>query len=354
MLFIYDDAYNLVGVVDKYKSLIWTTRYYTYGDFELQIALPSAQAKLLKPDYYILRKSNDYAMIIESIEYNTDGEGVDCLTVKGRSLLSICDRRIIWQLLKRTDYKPSSAIALIVKNNFAPDTADATYSTAERAVKGFKVTNSYTNADTDEIKLATSWGDNVLDKITEIAKEYQLGIKITLDVNAEYPLNFIVYKAGGSECIFAESLDNIKSCKFTNDKTNYKNVCIVAGGGETEGVNRWSVDSWRGSVEPSGLKRRECFLDASSINAGDTSGVYQDYLFSKGKKELSNHKWQKSFECENSPNTQFVYKGDYNIGSRVQVSDKYNNSASVRVTEIIESWSETGYTAVPTFEDLGG
>lgn len=351
ILFVYDTNYNLVGQVDCYKSLIWTTRYYTYGDFELTIILPSNHAKFLKTDYYILRKVDNYAMVIESVEYKSDVEGTDTLIVKGRSLLSICERRIIWKLLQRADYKPSSAISLIVSENFAPTTDEPTYNTAGRKVAGFKVTNSYSNADTGSIKLATSWGDNVLEKITEIAKEYQLGMKITLNIGEEYPLVFNVYMGGGTDCIFSEALGNIKSCNFKTDKTQYKNVCIVAGGGETEGVNRWSQDSWQGSTEPTGLNRRECYKDASSVTANDIQSNYRDYLFAKGKKELTNHRLQKSFECENTPNTQFVFRKDYKIGDKVQVFDKYGNKAGVRITEVIESWSETGYTCIPTFEE---
>ena len=36
-LYILNKNFEKIGLIDTYESVIWTTRYYTYGDFELYI-----------------------------------------------------------------------------------------------------------------------------------------------------------------------------------------------------------------------------------------------------------------------------------------------------------------------------
>ena len=56
----------------------------------------------------------------------------------------------------------------------------------------------------------------------------------------------------------------------------------------------------------------------------------------------------KDFESEVSDDV-FFYKTDYNIGDVVTVKNEINK-ARCRITEIIETWDENGYTIEPIFE----
>lgn len=348
ILFVYNTNFELVGAIDTYKSLIWTERYFTYGDFELQIPLPSNKLSILKNDYYIMRKGIKEAMIIENIEIKSNATQEDVIVVKGRSLLSLMDRRVIWKLINRKDIKPSVAITTIIAQNFMP-TEDETYNYKARFCPELKISNTYSTQDTDTIKLSTSWGDIVLNKIVEIAKQWDLGIKIQLELNAEKPFNFVTYKGNGTDCVFSEHLGNLLSSDYTRNKTDYKNTCIVAGQGETQGINRWSQDIYRGSTEPTGFNRRECYLDCSSVNSTEIDGVYRDYLEARGKRELVNHRLKVAFSCVASPDSIYTYRKDYILGDRVKVMNKYGVAVTMRISEVIESWNENGHTVVPTF-----
>ena len=46
-LYIFDRELNLINIVDNFKSLIWTRRYYKSGEFELHIPLTSENIKYL-------------------------------------------------------------------------------------------------------------------------------------------------------------------------------------------------------------------------------------------------------------------------------------------------------------------
>ena len=48
---------EIVGVVDHYESLIWTSRYYEAGDFEIYIQASPETIELFSLDNYVDRKS---------------------------------------------------------------------------------------------------------------------------------------------------------------------------------------------------------------------------------------------------------------------------------------------------------
>lgn len=45
---------------------------------------------------------------------------------------------------------------------------------------------------------------------------------------------------------------------------------------------------------------------------------------------------------------------DYNLGDIVEVENEYGLKARVRITEVIESEDENGYTCIPKFENVEG
>ena len=52
---VLDREFNLVGIIDAYSSVIWTTAYYDVGDFELYLDASTESVELLKKDYYLVR-----------------------------------------------------------------------------------------------------------------------------------------------------------------------------------------------------------------------------------------------------------------------------------------------------------
>ena len=82
-LYILDIAGNPIAVIDSYKSLIWTKRYYTCGDFEVCLSANTDLLNYLKIDNLIIRDNDDAVMIIEKIEITTDVENGDFFIISG-------------------------------------------------------------------------------------------------------------------------------------------------------------------------------------------------------------------------------------------------------------------------------
>ena len=108
---IYDRNVMQVGVVDAYSSLIWTKRYNKPGDFEVEIPLKGKISEFLALDNFVTLSEDfesGYYMIIETIEVRQEESGGNTLFIKGRSLESLLERRIVWDKMayssKQTEY----------------------------------------------------------------------------------------------------------------------------------------------------------------------------------------------------------------------------------------------------------
>lgn len=85
----------LQHICEDYKSVIWTERFHGFGDFKLTVPGTLENLKIYQLDYYLYTKGTNKLMIIEQVELNTEYNKQSMLTVTGRSLESILDRRVM-------------------------------------------------------------------------------------------------------------------------------------------------------------------------------------------------------------------------------------------------------------------
>lgn len=144
-LAVFDEAMVLQHICEDYKSIIWTERFHGFGDFKLTVPGTLDNLQIYQLDYYLYTKGTNKLMIIEQIELNTEYSKQSLLTVSGRSLESILDRRVmhpypIWEgtrlcMHERTKGKVKDVIKHYTNLLFKQrDSLDASH---ERHVKGF-------------------------------------------------------------------------------------------------------------------------------------------------------------------------------------------------------------------------
>ena len=92
---VMDQNFNRIAVIDNYKSLIWTTRYYNHGDFEITIGVSPVTIQLLAVGNYIARDDDDNIGIIEKLDLKITETNEQLLIASGRFLTQILGRRII-------------------------------------------------------------------------------------------------------------------------------------------------------------------------------------------------------------------------------------------------------------------
>lgn len=321
-LYIYDTSFNLIKILDTYKSLIWVERYNEYGDFELCMVMSPDVLEYIKQDYYIERNDSERTMIIEKIKIETDIEEGNTIIVTGRSLESILLRRIIWGQRSFKGKIHDGIKTLITENIISPTDTNR------------KISNFVFEDSTDWMVLvwttdAQFTGDNLYDAIHSLCAEREFGFKVIRNADNEFVFSLYLgidrsYSNPNFDYVaFSPSYDNIINSNYMESKSSLKNATLI--GGEGEGANR----RYATVGETSGLERREMFTDARDI----TSDIDID------KTDLIN------FSYFDYPNQVYSYK-DGKV-----YSNQYFNSTYLYITPYI------GYTirmTIPKYTNLNG
>lgn len=246
-----------VAIIDSYKSFIWNDRYEDLGDFELYI--PADAVELLANihnDYFIQCSESDRTMIVEKVDYKTDLEDGNFVTISGHSLEAILRRRIVWN----DDGKPTyiNATKIADPKSDAEDTGSdfPLYLGIHYLLRLYimepecadnkpqrKIPNFYFRmpADNDPIKdimmsPCAYQGDNLYDVIRSICTAYEISFKILLE---DGDFVFELYKgvshlASQTEnpyVCFSKDFDNLLSSDSSIDMSTYKNMAYFKGRG---------------------------------------------------------------------------------------------------------------------------
>ena len=102
---------TLEAVCDTFSSLLWDIEYYKCGSFEVYIAANPQNIEIFQTGRIVGRDDDSLHFgIIESVHIDTDAENGDYLTVRGRFLMCLLERRIIHPTYNVTAAKAYSEI----------------------------------------------------------------------------------------------------------------------------------------------------------------------------------------------------------------------------------------------------
>lgn len=341
----FQNTFNL----DVYKSLLWIDRYSECGEFELYTLASSDMLKMIPIDSYIVREDNESVMIVEEIKVSTDTEFGHTLTITGRSLESILDRRIVWEQTTLEGSLEDELERLLNENIISPKIP-------ERRINNFIFEKSEDN-DIKELTISKQYtGDYIYDIVVDICKELEIGFRIRLDSDNNYV--FKLYKGSNRTydqtknpaVVFSSEFDNIVTTDYREASTNTRNVALVAGQGE--GSDRKTIII--GNTSLSGISRRELFVDARDISETDDNGnqlpdsSYNDLLMDRGKEKLTEYKNIKEFNGEVDTTLEFSYQRDFFMGDIVQLQSDFGSLSTARITEFIMSDDDNGISSYPT------
>lgn len=144
-LAVLDESMILQHICEDYKSIIWTERFHGFGDFKLTVPGTLENLQIYQLDYYLYTKGTNKLMIIEQIELSTEYSKQSMLTVSGRSLESILDRRVmhpypIWEgTILCKEERTRGKVKDVIKHysNLLFKQRDSLDTSHERHVKGF-------------------------------------------------------------------------------------------------------------------------------------------------------------------------------------------------------------------------
>lgn len=349
-LTVLNTSFEPVYLLETYESLIWVDKFSEPGTFELYTPVTDEIIDNIIPGYYILNSDSEHVMIIEDISIESDTEAGDHFKAIGRSIESILDRRIVWSqtniksslqnglktLLNDAIVSPSISARKISNFTYKLDNTDVS-----SAIQAMKVDHQYT-------------GDNLLDVVTSLCDENEIGFKITLNDSNQFV--FTIYdgtdrsynQSTNPFIVFSPDFDNVISSNYTDAQSVLKNVALVAG--EGEGTSR--ITQTVGTA--SDLARKETYVDARNIRKESLStSEYNAKLISKGMDELIEiNKERESFDSQCVTNGLYKYGTDFFLGDIVQMCNEYGIEATSRITEFTWSYSTSGIDTYPTFTPI--
>lgn len=335
-IYVLNSSFEQIAIIDTFKSLLWVTRYFEPGDFELYVPADNQLLDILKFGYYLTREDDDTVMLIEKIEIQTDAENGNFFIVSGRSLESILDRRIIWEQTNVNAKACKATFTLLQKNVTEPSVSD-------RKISNFTIDTSSEDL-VDSILTQQFTGNELLETIVNIAKQFGFGWRIKL---VDKKFVYSCYLRDEVDVTFSPEFDNMINSNYQCDQKALKTIALIAG--EGEGIARKTATYGAGS----GLARRELYVDARDISSNEgeiQAAEYTELLQSRGKEKLSENVISQNFDGSIEPSTTYVYRKDYDVGNIVSIENEYGIIAKPRIVEIIESWDDNGYSVVPTFE----
>ncbi len=342
------------GVIDEYESLIWTDRYFESGDFELLTSPSQRNLSILSQGVYAMTEESEHIMTIEDIHIKTDPEKGNKLIVKGRSIESILDRRIIWDPIK-FENEPIQYSIFTLLNEHVLNPVDIAR----------KINNLEFEFSNDSIVLSIQisnqyWGDFLYNAIVNLCFSNNIGFKITLNDEGKYI--FKLYsgvdrsynQVENPYVVFAPNFDNLKNSEYMLSNRLLKTVVLTAG---EKGVGNaqvcMAVDPSQGSI--SDLNRKEMFLDAQNVSKVDPNGYsisdeeYFAQLYQKGLEELSKNIVIQTFASEVDPTSEFIFGRDFFLGDVLQVANEYGYEGKSRVIEVVRCQDGSGFKIYPIF-----
>lgn len=326
---VYTSSMELLGFVSDITSLQWNRKYQEPGEFELHIALNANNLALIEKENLVWLFGASEAGVIERIEKSVEDEPE--LVASGRFLSSYLDRRLI-----RPFYSISNGLVETAMREIFTNAAEIP-----------KVALGASIGLDDKISFQATY-KNLLTYEEKLAQYAGVGFRFVPDFSAQ-TITFEIYKgidrsmnqADRSRVIFAEEFANLTSAEYVYSSEDYSNVCYV--GGQGEGSARTFVTA--GDDTLTGLERREVFLSATDVDDDDlTTAQYQAALKQRGVDKLEELAESVSMTAKISPDGNYKYKTDYDLGDIVTISiPKLGISMDERITEVNEVYEKDGY-----------
>lgn len=336
-------TYKRIDVVDEFKSLIWTERMSDPGDFELVLP-PSKKWSSLTINRLFTHPETKEAMIIEQRHETTDVQGEQVLTLRGRSLDTLLEKRSVVPPAGKENwinYGPIfEAISLLVR--------DFALTNNDLGGANDIIPDLYRHIDINDMEvhsIAVPIKD-LYSAIKDLADSRDL--RFGIELNASSPrLRFYAIEGSERQIFFSTQLDTLSDPSFLHTNVDHYNVAYVYA---AQGAYRTAV----GNTSASGLDRRVLTVDASDLNVDEDTTVSQltSQMRQRGLEELAKHKEKRLFDGKLTGVDPYVYRTHYSLGDVVTLIDSSNNKQKVRISEYIFSQDNQGLKRYPTFTSI--
>jgi hypothetical protein len=334
-------------VVDTFQSLIWTDRYWEMGDLDLVMPPKEKLLADLANMKYAKIKESDHYMVLDTSSIQSDVEEGTDLILKGNSMESILDRRVISAPFVIDGSLQDGIFAMINENIMNPTDGDRHIAnfefvlTTDPLITGLTLDNQYSE-------------DTLYNIISNICIAKKIGFRIFPRlVSGTFVFQFGLY-AGvdrSSKIVFSPNFDNLLNGSYI-ESSRLLRTHAYAGGEQGVGNTRTVVLVAAPGTPPTGLERREMYFQPNvTRNTPDgplSEAEYEARLTTAAEEELEKNIYVEAFDGQ-VETTQYNFGDEYGMGDILTISDGYGHSAQSRVIEMIYSEDKEGIKMYPSF-----
>ena len=348
-----DSSLRRVGVIQKFKSFIWTERYSASGDFQILIPSTYDNRKLLVPGTYLGMNLSDYVMKIDTVSDEIQDDGTRMLTVTGNSMEALLKDRIAFNLVGDTTANPnwlvSGTPSGIIEQLFLDVCVNGIIDQRD-TIPFYQLGSINPPGDIplplDQITVSLQPG-YLYDAMKQLADQYLLGFRLIK--NGELgQVYFEVYTGNdltssqtvNSPVIFDPTMNNLKDVNVLTSIASVKTVAYVYAQNGSAIVYSPDYDSGA-----SGAGRRILLINSS--NSDPASDSLDAALQHEGLQALAAQRSVYAFDGQIPQSLPYIYGRDYKLGDLVEERSD-GNINQMLVTEQIFSRDETGEKSYPT------
>ena len=343
-LMVYSPAMDALGMLEAYRSLIWTRRYQTPGEVRLLTPYRSEDARHLTQGNLLMLRGGSEAVEIEYVGMMQTPDGEEMIEVSGRTLMCWLERRhTIRQVVASGRVAHELLFQLFAENMTAPaDDKRRFPNTTVQVVRAPQVIEDY----------ASQERALLIDTVGDLLTTLDLGLSVSTDTAAKthcitvyQGLDRTVEQTYQEPCIFSAELDVLGAHSFISATEGYRNVAYVYGADHTAVIG----DAF------AGVQRREVVVEASDIaqtytdENGESVTITQTQLNNalkqRGLQQLSSLRPEQTLTAALTPDTPLHYGTDFDLGDRVTCLDRrWGVAMNARITEITQVWQNNEAT----------
>lgn len=338
-VYILDRDINIIGIISTYETIIWTEKLHEPGTFKATFIFTEKMNRKLQRKNLLYKTDEKQPGIITRKYLKLNKYGEQTIVVQGYMASRYLNQRIIWEkmIMKGT---PEQLMRKMVEEQVINPKV------AERKMPLIEL-GEFHDFDMEQIEKQITY-DNLQEALTELAKVSELGYKLRLDYERKKFI-FDIYQGTDrtqetdKPCIFSRKYRNVYTQEYSEDDSNYRNVCMVGGPGEDDQRIRTVVG------DAAGLDRYEFFYNASRHSEKDvTQSELIKQLQQKGMEKMAGYYIAKAFESKiNKGKAMYFELGDY-----VTCKDpEWNVTVDTQIKEIEKGLSKTEESYVVTFGD---
>lgn len=338
-----------IGLLDTYKSVLWTEKYRGEGELKLENAASPEFIKMVRASRWVSQPASDNLMELDQLSVKAHVDQGDLVTIHGRSLEWLTKTRVVYDPVS-FNTSLETVVRGLLNNHFI------TPSDTNRKYPYLSMPSSFTSAKAKTFNVRTSRKKLPVQTILEdFLSAAKVGYRIHW-VPGTQQFIFDLYDGrdySNADSVayveFSRDFDNLSNSEYNeSDSSRFTRGYIDGKLGNTDVSTR--VD--KGAV---GIDLREAYIAGSQVESKTAAGAdmtaaqYRVSLAAYAQKEYARLYTQREYSCEVDPYRGFIYGQDFTLGDTVMIRDQYGYSERSRVTEVAFSASTSTVSIVPSF-----